>query len=65
MTTTKTKIYNSFTDKSGNEYKYKNYTDFAKFWFNISRKVAISYFPTNFNELQKAAANSKEARIKI
>jgi hypothetical protein len=37
---------------------------FATFWFNLSRKVAVSYFP-NFKELQKAAANSKEARIKF
>lgn len=59
---TTTKIYNSFSDKFGNVYSFSNYMDFAKFWFNLSRKVAQSYFPTNFNELQKAAANSKEAR---
>jgi hypothetical protein len=56
------KIYNSFTDKFGNEYKFDNYMDFAKFWFNLTRKVAINYFPTNFTKLQHAAANSKEAR---
>jgi len=38
--------------------------DFAKFWFNLSRKFAISYFPSNFKELQKAASNSKEALTK-
>jgi len=64
-TATTNKVYNSFSDKFGNEYKYDNYMSFASFWFNISRKVAISYFPTNFNALQKAAANSKEARTKI
>lgn len=62
---TTTKIYNSFTDKFGNEYKYDNYMDFASFWFNTSRRALLSIFPTNFNELQKAAANSKEARTKI
>jgi len=64
-TQTTTKIYNSFTDKFGNEYKYDNYMDFASFWFNTSRRALLSIFPTNFNELQKAAAHSKEARTKI
>lgn len=59
------KIYNQFTDKFNNEYKFNNYMDFAKFWFNISTKVAISYFPANFKALQNAAANSKEARTKV
>jgi hypothetical protein len=55
-------IYNSFKDKFGNEYSFDNYMDFAKFWFNLGRKFAISYFPNNFEKLQHAAANSKEAR---
>ena len=59
------KVYNQFTDKFNNEYKFDNYMDFAKFWFNLSRKVAISYFPENFTKLQNAAANSKEARTKV
>ena len=58
------KAYNKFTDKFNNEYKFDNYIDFANFWFNLNRKTAVSYFP-NFNELQKAAANSKEARTKL
>jgi hypothetical protein len=56
------KVYNQFTDKFGNNYSFDNYMDFSKFWFNLSRKVALNQFPTNFAELQKAAANSKEAR---
>jgi hypothetical protein len=59
------KVYNQFTDKFNNEYKFDNYMDFAKFWFNLSRKKAISYFPANFSKLQNAAANSKEARTKV
>jgi hypothetical protein len=62
---TTTKVYNSFNDKFGNTYSFNNYMDFATFWFNLSRKVAQSYFPENFNALQKAAANSKEARTKM
>lgn len=59
------KTYNSFSDKFGNNYSFDNYMDFASFWFNMSRKAAQSFFPTNFADLQKAAANSKEARTKI
>jgi len=58
------KTYNNFTDKFNNVYQFDNYMDFAKFWFNLSRKFAISYFPSNFKELQKAASNSKEALTK-
>lgn len=61
---TTAKVYNSFSDKFGNKYSFDNYMEFASFWFNLSRKIAVSYFP-NFKNLQKAAANSKEARIKI
>lgn len=59
------KIYNQFTDKFNNEYKFDNYFDFANFWFNLSRKTAMNYFPTNFKKLQNAAANSKEAKTKV
>ena len=62
---TQTKIYTAFTDKFGNEYKFESYIAFASFWFNLSRKSAISLFPSNFKALQNAAANSKEARTKI
>jgi hypothetical protein len=59
------KIYNTFTDKFGNVYSFKNYLDFSSFWFNQSRKSLIAAFPDNFIKLQNAAANSKEARTKI
>jgi hypothetical protein len=59
---TTSKIYNSFVDKFDNTYSFNNYIDFASFWFNLSRKAAMSFFPTNFKDLQNAAANSKEAR---
>jgi hypothetical protein len=62
---TTSKVYNSFSDKFGNNYSFTNYMDFASFWINLSRKNALSFFPTNFNELQKVAANSKKARTKI
>ena len=58
------KVYNSFSDKFGNQYGFDNYMDFAKFWFNLPYKYAMLSFP-NFQKLQNAAANSKEARTKI
>lgn len=58
------KVYNSFSDKYGNKYGFNNYMDFAQFWFNLSRKTAQSLFH-DFANLQKAAANSKEARTRI
>ena len=61
----KTKIYNLFTDKYGNFYSFSDYAAFSSFWFNLSRANAKILFPGNFNDLQKAAANSKEARTKI
>ena len=57
--------YNQFTDKFNNEYKFNNYLDFASFWFSLSRKSAMIYFPENFIKLQKLAYNSKEAKTKI
>lgn len=59
------KIYNQFIDKYGNEYKFKTYLEFAKFWFGCHRKTLVSYFPENFEKLQRAAAYSKEARTRI
>lgn len=59
------KAYHNFTDAYGNEYKFDNYMDFAKFWFNMKRRTAVELFPKNFDVLQKAAANSKEARTRI
>ncbi len=58
------KVYNQFSDKYGNEYRFDNYLDFATFWFDLPRKTAKSIFP-NFLKLQNCAANSKEARTKI
>lgn len=58
------KVYNNFTDKHGNQYGFANYLDFATFWFNLTRKTAKASFP-NFQQLQNAAANSKEARDKV
>lgn len=58
------KVYNQFADKFGNQYGFNNYADFAQFWFNIPYSAQINYFPANREELQKAAANSNEARTK-
>ena len=58
------KIYNQFSDKFGNEYKFDSYMEFAKFWFSLSRRVALLHFPDSFTKLQNAAANSKEANAK-
>lgn len=60
--TTTAKIYTKFEDKFGNEYGFTNYIDFAQFWFNLSRQVAKHYFVKNFDELNKCACNSREAR---
>lgn len=59
-----TKIYNKFSDKFGNEYGFDNYMEFSKFWFNLSYRVQMEYFPDRA-KLQRAAADSKEARTKI
>lgn len=61
----KTKIYNSFKDRFGNEYNFNNYLDFAQFWFNQSYRNKINYFPENFKKLQNCATKSKEARTKV
>ena len=58
------KAYKDFTDVFGNKYGFENYADFAKFWFSLKTKTAKLYFGKNFEALQKAAANSKEARTK-
>lgn len=58
----KTKIYENFTDKFGNVYKFSNYLDFARFWFRSSRRANLIYFPHNFKKLQAAATTSKEAK---
>ncbi len=60
----KKKIYNSFQDRFGNEYNFSNYLDFARFWFNHSRKSLIDYFPQNFEKLDRCACYSKEALSK-
>ena len=62
---TTSKPYTSFNDKLGNNYSFANYMDFASFWFNLSRKNAISFFPENFKLLQAAATTSKEAKTKV
>jgi hypothetical protein len=59
------KIYNQFKDKFNNQYSFACYADFSSFWFGLSRKAAQANFTNNFNDLQKAAYNSKEARTKI
>lgn len=60
----KNKIYHHFTDKFGNVYQFENYLEFAQFWFNLSVKTQILYFPENRAKLQRAASSSKEARKK-
>ena len=58
------KPYAQFSDKYGNEYKFENYADFAKFWFLFSYFSAKVLFP-EFKSLQNLAVNSKEARKKL
>lgn len=65
MNATKQKIYNNFTDKFNNEYKFETYREFSKFWFNLSTRTAKSYFPNNYQKLQNYAVNSKEARTAL
>ena len=59
------KIYHSFTDRFGKVYSFDNYMDFATFWFGLSKKAQMDYFPENYTQLQRAAANSKEARTRV
>ena len=59
------KVYNNFSDKFGNEYGFVDYASFSTFWFNLSRKNAMNFFPNNFKELQRAATVSKEALQKV
>lgn len=61
----KSKAYNNFSDKFGNEYSFDSYAEFAKFWFAIPYRRQLEYFPKNRAKLQNAAANSKEARTRL
>lgn len=60
------KIYNHFTDKSGNVYGFKNYLDFATWYFSKMRKNLVAAFePETFKKLNAAATTSKEARTPL
>ena len=58
------KPYTQFSDKYGNQYGFAIYTDFAKFWFNISYQVAKVLFP-DLKKKKKYASSSREARKAI
>jgi len=58
------KIYNSFSDKFGNQYGFETYAEFAIFWFGIKFQTAKDTFP-NFWDLQRAAASSRAARATL
>ena len=51
----KSKIYNEFYDKYGNRYAFATYSEFALFWFKITYKTQLEYFPQNREKLQRAA----------
>ena len=61
----KKKIYQEFSDKFGNVYKFEDYMSFSKFWFGQKTMTLRALFPTSFNRLQNCAVNSKEARTKV
>ena len=56
------KTYNKFQDRFGNEYSFNTYLEFTTFWFSLSRKLALNYFPLNFKSLQKEAISNKKER---
>ena len=57
------KVYHSFYDIKGNHYSFKDYMDFAEFWFSLSRQNAQRFFEkSTFKKLSHAASQSKEAR---
>ena len=59
------KAYNSFTDISGNLYKFPNYEKFARWWFAIPyRRMSKALNYATFRRLQYEATQSKEARGK-
>jgi hypothetical protein len=61
-----TKIYHSFHDIKGNHYSFKNYMDFAEFWFSLSHRNARMFFEQSiFKKLSYAASQSKEARTPL
>lgn len=59
----KAKVYNNFEDKFGNKHSFDTYEEFSKFWFGLPYQYAKASFP-DFARLQRAAANSKEARTR-
>jgi hypothetical protein len=62
----KMKIYNHFSDKSGNVYSFENYLDFATWYFSKMRKFLVATFdPDTFKKLNRAATVSKEARTPV
>lgn len=62
VTKTRKKVYENFTDKYGNVYEFKSYLEFSKFWFSLSRKSLLIYFPENFKKLNNCAVRSVEAK---
>jgi len=54
----------TFKDKSQNEYSFRNYEEFADWWFSIPRRrIAEHLEPETFDRLNRVACGDKEARI--
>lgn len=60
------KVYNSFTLQNGQQFNFDNYLDFSTWFFSVSRN-ALQQIAGNdlFNQLNKAANNSSEAKAQI
>lgn len=55
-----------FKDKNNNTYNFKNYMEFAKWWFNNSTRYLKAVLDQEtFKKLNKLAVSSKEARTRM
>lgn len=55
-----------FKDKNNNTYNFKNYMEFAKWWFNNSTRYLRTVLnQETFKKLNRLAVSSKEARTRM
>jgi hypothetical protein len=58
--------YSSFTAIDGTRFAFSDYMSFATWFFSISRRVLVASFDAEtFRALERAAANSREARRRM
>lgn len=62
----KPKIYSSFAAIDGTQFAFPDYMSFATWFFSLPRRIAVVRFaPDVFKKLERAAAQSTEARRKV